>query len=201
MPDLGACVASEHRTTPTVRRASTPDESPLTIREKDVRRRGVLAARSSHACRYGCCCFPLRCLNSLEGNVSNMSQARVLAFAVCVACALTSCGDPPSAGPSGSLQPTIDIVGQNGAQAFTPNPAAFGGQSVVFRNRDTVIHRVVFNDGTMDTGDIAPGATSRAVIMPGTGTNYHCLIHASMGGAVSPSSGAPPPPCEGIYCY
>jgi plastocyanin len=130
-----------------------------------------------------------------------MSQVRVLAIAACAAFALTGCGESAPSGPSGSSQPTIDIVGQNGAQAFSPNPAAFGGQSVVFRNRDAVTHRVVFNDGTVDTGDIAPGATSPTVIMPTAGTNYHCTIHIAMGGAVSPSSGAPPPPCEGIYCY
>jgi hypothetical protein len=57
------------------------------------------------------------------------------------------------------------------------------------------------NDGSVDTGDIAPGATSRSVAMPAAGTNYHCSVHASMGGAVGPSSGAPPPACEGAYCY
>ena len=70
---------------------------------------------------------------------------------------------------------------------------------VVFRNNDSVAHRVVLNDGSIDTGDIAPGATSRAVSMPGSGTNYHCQIHPGMIGAVSSSSG-PPPPCTGIYC-
>ena len=51
----------------------------------------------------------------------------------------------------------ITIVGQNGTQAFSPNPASFGGQMVVFRNNDSVAHRVVLNDGSVDTGDIAPG--------------------------------------------
>jgi hypothetical protein len=59
---------------------------------------------------------------------------------------------------------------------------------------------VLLNDGTVDTGDIAPGATSRVVTMPGTGTNYHCTIHPDMIGSVSASSGAAPPPCEGVYC-
>lgn len=95
---------------------------------------------------------------------------------------------------------TISIVGQNGTQAFSPNPSSFGGQQVVFKNNDTVSHRVVLNDGSVDTGDIAPGATSRAVTMPGAGTNYHCTIHNGMIGSVSAASGAGPPPCEGAYC-
>ena len=104
----------------------------------------------------------------------------------------------PSA-PAPTPTTTITIVGQNGAQAFSPNPASFGGQMVVFRNNDSVTHRVVLNDGSIDTGDIAPGATSRAVAMPGSGTNYHCQLHPGMIGAVSSAAG-PPPPCTGIYC-
>jgi plastocyanin len=95
---------------------------------------------------------------------------------------------------------TITIVGQNGTQAFTPNPASFGGQQVVFKNNDAAMHRVSLNDGSVDTGDIAPGATSRAVTMPSGGANYHCSIHPGMIGSTSASTGAPPPPCEGQYC-
>jgi plastocyanin len=95
---------------------------------------------------------------------------------------------------------TITITRQNGAQSFSPNPASAGGQLVAFRNADTVVHRVALNDGSVDTGDIAPGATSRTVRMPGNGTNYHCTLHPDMIGAVAADSGAPPPPCSGIYC-
>jgi plastocyanin len=89
---------------------------------------------------------------------------------------------------------------QNGAQSFSPNPASAGGQMVVFRNADSIPHRVLLNDGSVDTGDIAPGATSRAVRMPDNGTNYHCSLHPTMIGAVNPVAGGPPPMCEGIYC-
>jgi plastocyanin len=95
---------------------------------------------------------------------------------------------------------TINIVGQNGTQAFSPNPASFGGQMVAFKNNDSVTHRVILNDASIDTGDIAPGATSRAVQMPTSGTNYHCSIHPGMIGSVSGASGSAAPPCEGIYC-
>ena len=75
----------------------------------------------------------------------------------------------------------------------------YGGQMVVFRNNHNVIHRVVLNDGSVDTGDIAPGATSQPLMMPGAGSNYHCSVHPGMIGAVSSTSGSTPP-CEGIYC-
>ena len=100
--------------------------------------------------------------------------------------------------PAGAV--TITITSQNGAQSFSPNPANAGGQTVVFRNADSVAHRVVLNDGSIDTGVIAPGATSAPVQMPGAGTNYHCSLHPTMIDAVSGASSGQPPTCEGPYC-
>jgi len=107
---------------------------------------------------------------------------------------------PSTPSAAAAAQATITIVGQNGKQAFTPNPATFGGQQVVFKNNDNVTHRVVLNDGSIDTGDIAPGAISRAVAMPSSGTNYHCAIHLGMIGGVDGASSSEPPPCTGPYC-
>ena len=130
------------------------------------------------------------------------------ATAILIAAIAASCGGGSGGGSSTPTSPststptpiTITIRGQNGTQAFDPNPASAGGQQVVFRNNDTVMHRVILNDGSVDTGDIAPGATSRAVTMPGSGTNYHCTVHPGMIGAVAAASGASAPPCEGAYC-
>lgn len=106
-------------------------------------------------------------------------------------------GSSPSGPNPGAL--TITITRQNGSQSFSPNPSSAGGQTVVFRNTDSVVHRVRLNDGSVDTGDIAPGATSAPVQMPAGGTNYHCSVHPDMIGAVSGTAGGPPP-CEGPYC-
>jgi plastocyanin len=76
----------------------------------------------------------------------------------------------------------------------------YGGQTVVFRNAHNVTHRVILNDGSVDTGDIAPGATSRAIQMPVVGTNYNCSLHPGMIGSVAGSGGCGAPPCEGVYC-
>ena len=125
---------------------------------------------------------------------------RVLAAAA-AGLILSACGGGGGSTPSGPNPGpiTITITRQNGAQSFSPNPASAGGQAVVFRNADTVVHRVRLNDGSIDTGNIAPGATSAQVEMPAQGTNYHCSLHPDMIGAVSGTSGAPPP-CEGPYC-
>jgi plastocyanin len=113
-------------------------------------------------------------------------------------------GGNPS-GPSGSPPPasnatTIQIVGSSGSQAFDPNPAsASGSRNVVWRNTDGLVHRIVANDGSFDTGNIGPGATSAAVAIPAAGARYHCSLHTSMVGAVTDSGGTAPP-CSGLYC-
>ena len=132
-------------------------------------------------------------------------SARGLLVVLAIACAGCGGGSGSSSptspsSPSAPAAATINIDGQNGTQAFSPNPSSFGGQMVAFKNNDSVAHRVVLNDGSVDTGNIAPGATSQAVRMPGAGTNYHCSIHPGMIGAVSATSGAPPPACTGAYC-
>jgi plastocyanin len=114
-----------------------------------------------------------------------------------ILCACGGGGSSPSSPTPGAL--TITITRQNGAQSFSPNPASAGGQTVVFRNSDSVVHRVRLNDGSIDTGDLAPGATSAPVQMPADGTNYHCSVHPDMIGAVSGTAGGPPR-CEGPYC-
>ena len=88
----------------------------------------------------------------------------------------------------------------NGAQSFSPNPASVGGQEVVFKNTDSIVHRVVLNDGSVDTGNLAPGASSAVFTMPASGTNYHCSLHPTMVGAVNPAAGGAPPTCTGQYC-
>jgi plastocyanin len=125
----------------------------------------------------------------------------VLASALVAVVGVASCGKKSSPTAPSSNAMVITVVGQNGAQSFNPNPASAGGKAVVFKNNDTVAHRVVLNDGTIDTGNIAPGATSAEFTMPTDGTNYHCSLHANMFGSVSAASGAPPPACTGIYCY
>src|SRR5687768_14862044 len=136
-----------------------------------------------------------------------MRRLFVQAAASAVALCTLSCGGggggpaspaAPSAPSSNAL--TITIMRQNGTQSFSPNPASAGGQTVVFRNADSVVHRVMLNDGSIDTGDLAPGATSRSFQIPATGTNYHCTLHPDMVGAVNGAGGAAPPPCEGPYC-
>jgi plastocyanin len=97
---------------------------------------------------------------------------------------------------------TITITGQNGKLAFNPNPATVSaGQLVVFKNNDVVAHHVMLDDGTMQTNDIAPGATSAAVAMGTSGSStYHCTIHPGMVGGFNGAEAEPPPDCHSAYC-
>jgi len=122
-----------------------------------------------------------------------------------VAAVLPACGGKSGnpAGPStnpGAAPVVITIVGDKGNTSFLPNPAVAGGQMVVFRNMDTITHRIQLNDASLDFGTVAPGATTQAILMPSAGANYHCTIHLTMVGAVSPNATDPPPPCRDIYC-
>jgi len=113
----------------------------------------------------------------------------VAAVAV-LGCAAASCGgystppDPVVPAPKPVDAVVIDVVGINGAQSFSPNPSSVAaGHAVVWHNVDTVVHRVVFNDGEVDTGNIAPGAFSVAMPLVAPGP-YHCSIHPEMVGTI-----------------
>ena len=111
-------------------------------------------------------------------------------------------GNPagPSNPPPASASATVSIRGDRGNQSFNPNPASVSAaRTVAWQNSDGQVHRIQANDGSFDTGNIAPGATSGVITLASDGTNYHCTLHPGMIGSINSSSGAPPP-CTGIYC-
>ena len=123
---------------------------------------------------------------------------RVFAIAVVLATGLTmwGCsGNGYSSGTSGNPNTptppidgvvTINVVAENGAQSFSPNPATLpAGQMVVWHNVDRITHRVVLDDRSVDTGDLAPGASSRPVPLGAGGHPYHCSIHPAMIGSIN----------------
>jgi plastocyanin len=121
----------------------------------------------------------------------SFTSAAVLAAMVLgiSACSSGYNGSSPSA-PGGSTTPppgavVIDVVGENGALSFSPNPATVpAGQVVAWHNVDAEVHRVVLNDGALDTGNIAPGAFSAAMSLAAAGP-YHCTIHPTMVGTIA----------------
>jgi plastocyanin len=146
-----------------------------------------------------------------------MERSRTMALVLAGAFAAVSCGgggggnpagpsSPPAGGGGGGTPPTtvtITITGQGGRLAFNPNPATVSaGQLVVFKNNDTVSHHVTLDDGSAQTPDIGPGATSAPVAMGVSGSKtYHCTIHPGMVGGFNGAEAEIPPNCNQAYCY
>jgi plastocyanin len=102
----------------------------------------------------------------------------------CGASSSTS-ANPASPSPSGGNAVTVNVVAINGSQSFSPNPASLpAGQMVIWHNVDSVTHRVVLDDRSVDTGNLSPGASSAAQPI-GTAGPYHCSIHPEMVGTIS----------------
>jgi plastocyanin len=115
-----------------------------------------------------------------------------------------ACGGSSGGGPSAPNNPTgpvtISIVGVKGQQSFSPNPAEVqAGRTVIWKNNDVVVHRVRLNDGSVDTGDIQPGASTPPMSLGNVSKAYSCSLHPNMVGSLNEASTPPAPPCTG-YC-
>ena len=110
---------------------------------------------------------------------------RASALAACVGVGACASSPATPSTPAANVL-VITITGVNGAQSFSPNPStAPPGQAIVWRNTDAVTHRVVFDDGEIDTGNIPPGGATRTLPLVEPG-GYHCSIHPSMVGTIQP---------------
>lgn len=129
--------------------------------------------------------------------------------ALCVGCGGGSGGygggsstpTTPSTGGGTSNAITIAISGNKGNQSFSPNPAMCAtGQTVVWKNNDTIPHRIVIQDLGIDTGPIAPGASSQPVSLANVSKNYRCSLHPSMVGSLNEATNDPGG-CGPYGCY
>jgi len=135
---------------------------------------------------------------SLQEGQTTMRLAVLVASAFVVALTLSSCGGGRSStSPSPTSTSTINILFSNGlgnlgANSFSPNPASVSqGAMVVWHNSDSTTHHIVLNDGSLDTGDIAPAASSPAKLLNVSGANYHCTIHPTMVGSINVPTNPP----------
>ena len=110
----------------------------------------------------------------------------ILAVAASSALAVSSCSDSPT---SPSDVHTIVIRANNGAFSFDPvNEVVRIGQSVAWRNEDSVTHALVDDagSGVLNTGNIPPGGTTSSFTYATEMTiPYHCSIHPTMKGLLS----------------
>jgi plastocyanin len=114
---------------------------------------------------------------------------------ILVAALMAGCGGSGSSvptSPTGTPGPatadvTITISAMNGSNSYSPNPATVKvGQTVAWRNADSLAHTATADGGAFNTGTIAPGATSSPITMNAAGSlPYHCAIHPSMTGTLA----------------
>ena len=110
--------------------------------------------------------------------------------------ASTTPASPSPASPSTPSSVTVSILAINGNKSYTPNPVQTAGQALVFKNNDTQTHHVIMDDGSIDFGLLAPGASTAAKTIA-SGGNFHCSIHPSMVGSINGAVAPDPVPGSG----
>ena len=109
----------------------------------------------------------------------------------------SSSSTPTNPGNSTPTVVTVSIVGIKGNASYVPDPVpASSGDQVMFKNNDTLSHRIVMDDNSVDFGILSPGASSAAKGV-GAGGNFHCTIHPSMVGSINGAVAPTPPPGSG----
>jgi plastocyanin len=111
-----------------------------------------------------------------------MKKALAIATA---ACALAGAG---FAFAGLAANKTVNIT----STAFKPKAVTIaGGDTVTWKNVDTVNHQVVANSGAFASGQIAPNRTyAKRIDTPGT-YNYHDALHPTLKGTVKVTGAAP----------
>src|SRR5512140_3789797 len=88
----------------------------------------------------------------------------------------------PSNPPPASSSPTAVLIQ---SFQFAPSPITVAkGSTITWTNKDAVAHTATADDGSWDTGNIAPGA-SKSLTFANSGTfAYHCTVHPMMKSSV-----------------
>jgi plastocyanin len=100
-----------------------------------------------------------------------------------LALAGSACGSSSNpAAPTVAADVTISMVGDKGNQSYSPNPTTMKtGQTVAWKNNDTIVHDATQDASRFGTGTVNAGATSNPIAMTTAGTfTYHCTIHPGM---------------------
>jgi plastocyanin len=97
---------------------------------------------------------------------------------------------PTSSGTTTGASSTPDVVITIAGMSFTPSSVTVqSGQTVVWKNTDSIAHTATQHGGGFDTGAIPAGATSKAIAITGTGAlHYHCEVHPVMVGSLNGTS-------------
>lgn len=126
-----------------------------------------------------------------------MRTRSTAAFIVLTLIAVAACsgyvGSIPSAATmsqAGSPAPVALAGGSTAVEMkdFAFNPVSItipSGSKVTWTNSDATAHTVTFDDGSADSGALAPGSTFDHTFAAAGTLTYHCNIHSFMHGTVT----------------
>jgi hypothetical protein len=106
------------------------------------------------------------------------------------------------------FRPDLYLSGGSGAvpdgvlqhYVFVPSTIhAQENQTVTVYNSDQLLHRIVADDGSFDTGVMTPGASFTVQAgKPGTVISYHCVLHGRVRGKIVVDPPVPVPSVTGL---
>jgi plastocyanin len=116
-------------------------------------------------------------------------------FILVVTIALAGCSDsggsaPPTAATSPAPAAPAGGAAAVAIQDFAFNPAGTtvsAGSKVTWTNSGATAHTVTFDDGSADSGNLAPASTFDHTFATAGTFAYHCNIHSQMHGTVTVS--------------
>jgi plastocyanin len=114
-------------------------------------------------------------------------------FIVVAMMALAACSNSSSSVAPTSATSQAPAAPAGGATAVDIKDFAFSpasdsvpaGSKVTWTNSDTTAHTVTFDDGSADSGNLAPGSTFDHTFATAGTFAYHCTIHSQMHGTVT----------------
>jgi plastocyanin len=93
---------------------------------------------------------------------------------------------PNPTAPVGSTVVNIPSGASNlGANAFGGPVTVRNGATVTWANADSLVHNVAANNGSFNSGTLAPGRNFNFTFSTNGTFPYHCNIHPTMTGSVT----------------
>jgi plastocyanin len=114
----------------------------------------------------------------------------VLTLITVAACSNSGSSAAPTAATSQAPAAPAGAASAVEIKDFAFNPATAtvsAGSKVTWTNSDTTAHTVTFDDGSGDSGNLAPGSTFDHAFATAGSFAYHCTIHSQMHGTVTVS--------------
>ena len=117
-----------------------------------------------------------------------MNIRLILTCGAIVASAACSSSSSPTTPSNASGTPVSIVSGATTltTTAYSPNPIVLAvGGTATWKNNDNVAHTASANDGTWDSGSIAPGASFSRTFPAAGSFPYKCTFHPGMVGTVT----------------